>query len=174
MPWLFGHQGRIRRLQYWAGLGIVLALSIVNVIIVMALGLVDFTSATEAQMSGDALAAFMANLPFMVLGLPITWITIALGVKRFHDRNRSGYWLLPVQLAPYVIGTVSLALGVQNPIVLALYGLSTLVTFAGFIYLGFFPSDPHNNQYGAGPTTLDEARIDAVFGQPDKDQVAFS
>ena len=30
----------------------------------------------------------------LIFGLAATWISIAVGIKRFHDRNKSGVWIL--------------------------------------------------------------------------------
>ena len=30
----------------------------------------------------------------VLFGILVTWISIAVGIKRFHDRNKSGVWIL--------------------------------------------------------------------------------
>ena len=35
-----------------------------------------------------------ANMVLVMLYVPLIWISLALGVKRWHDRNKSGWWVL--------------------------------------------------------------------------------
>jgi uncharacterized membrane protein YhaH (DUF805 family) len=71
---LFGFKGRLKRLPWW------IATILAN------LGL------------GMAVAIFGAPHPsaffLLLLVPPLIWISIAVQVKRWHDRNKSGWWLL--------------------------------------------------------------------------------
>ena len=74
---LFGFQGRINRAKYW--LTAVIHLAFVAVVTVLAL-LVDLGG------------LFIALAMVIYVALAIS--SIAVGIKRLHDRNKSGWWLL--------------------------------------------------------------------------------
>jgi uncharacterized membrane protein YhaH (DUF805 family) len=89
MNLLFGFQGRTNRAKFWL---VALALIVIEFIVLGVIG-------GSAAMSDDpqqALAALgpVAGIVLVIFGLAVTWITIAVGIKRFHDRNKSGVWVL--------------------------------------------------------------------------------
>ena len=86
---LFGFQGRTNRAKFWL---VALALLVIEAIVLGVIG-------GQAAMSDDpqqALASLgpVAGIVLVIFGLAVTWITIAVGIKRFHDRNKSGVWVL--------------------------------------------------------------------------------
>ena len=95
---LFGVRGRLPRASFWlVALGVV----VVELLLFAALG-------GEAAMSGDpqeALAAMgpVAGAVLLVFGLLATWVALSVAIKRFHDRDKSGWWLL-ILLVPVVGG----------------------------------------------------------------------
>jgi uncharacterized membrane protein YhaH (DUF805 family) len=88
---LFSVQGRANRAKFWlVALGIVVVEVILFAVI---LG--------GAALSGDPeqIAAAMgpvAGVVILVFVVIATWISIAVAVKRYHDRNKSGWWVLIV------------------------------------------------------------------------------
>ena len=36
----------------------------------------------------------VTSIVLLLFGILVTWISIAVGIKRFHDRNKSGVWIL--------------------------------------------------------------------------------
>lgn len=87
-PWQLygGLQGRINRRDFW--LWGVLALLVLGVV---------FMALLE-------IAGLPAERAEEVANLLIAWPAIAVSVKRWHDRNRSGWWVL-IALVP-LIGTL--------------------------------------------------------------------
>jgi uncharacterized membrane protein YhaH (DUF805 family) len=86
---LFGFQGRTNRAKFWL---VAIALLVIEAIVLGIIG-------GSAAMSDDpqqAVASLgpVAGIVLVILGLAVTWITIAVGIKRFHDRNKSGVWIL--------------------------------------------------------------------------------
>jgi uncharacterized membrane protein YhaH (DUF805 family) len=107
--WLFfSFEGRINRAKFW--LGIVVLWAIVWVLAIIA----------AAANSG-----FLWGL-VAILGVVIIWPSLALSIKRWHDRNKSGWWVL--------IGLV--------PIIGGLWAL---------IETGFLPGTIGPNEYGLDP-----------------------
>ena len=84
----------------------------------------------------------LCTLPLLPLLMALAlfgWIDVASGIKRLHDRGKSGWWLLLV-LVPWV-----------GPL-------------RALIELGCLPGDPQDNDYGPAPgdTAQTSARRPAV------------
>ena len=96
--------GRARRTEYWM-------FTLFNVIILVVLGFVDnalgFGSFTGS--SGGGSLAFSANLGLLgaLYSLAVLLPSLAVAVRRLHDTNRSGWWLL-IGLIPFLGGIVLL------------------------------------------------------------------
>jgi uncharacterized membrane protein YhaH (DUF805 family) len=85
---LFGFQGRTNRAKFWL---VAFAILVVEAILFAWLG-------SNVAMSDDpqeALARMgpVTSIVLLLFGILVTWISIAV-VKRFHDRNKSGVWVL--------------------------------------------------------------------------------
>ena len=86
---LFGFQGRANRAKFWL---VALAIFVVEAILFAVLG-------SNVAMSDDpqeALARMgpVTSIVLLLFGILVTWISIAVGIKRFHDRSKSGVWIL--------------------------------------------------------------------------------
>lgn len=99
-----GFQGRARRKEYWM---FALVNGIITIILSVILGIMDLSP--------------VASLYSLAVLLP----SLAVGIRRLHDTNRTGWWLL-----------ISLIPGV---------GFIILIIFM------CFDSDPSINQYGENP-----------------------
>ena len=100
---LFSFQGRIPRRQYWAGFGIQM-IAIVGITILSGLVVPMFVRARGSD-AGQNSGALIGVL--VLLGLPLVffalWMGLAIGVKRWHDRDKSGWWML-IAIIPYIGG----------------------------------------------------------------------
>ena len=85
--------GRARRSEYWFFI-------LFNVIISLVLGFIDGFLGL-----GDPEAA--VGLLSVIYGLAVLMPSIAVGVRRLHDTDRSGWWLL-ISLIPLIGGIVLL------------------------------------------------------------------
>ena len=93
---LFSFQGRVNRAKFWL---ISLGVLIVEMILFGVLG-------GGAMMSGDtpSLSSFGAMGIVAVLVLMVAvWISLAVAVKRWHDRGKSGWWML-IAFVPVIGG----------------------------------------------------------------------
>ena len=116
MNMLFSFQGRIGRLQYWLTTFGVIAF---YVVVLMLLGVSMSVDSTTAKPSLSS-AALLIVCGTMIIGM---WINLAAMARRYHDRNKSGWWFF-ICLVP-IIG--------------ALWQL---------IELGFLSGTPGGNDYG--------------------------
>jgi uncharacterized membrane protein YhaH (DUF805 family) len=111
---LFSFQGRINRAKYWLA---ILIYVIVN-LVMAALG----------QVAGDSIAFQLLSL---IIGVVIFISGLAVGVKRLHDRDKSGWWLLLFYIVPSV--AFAAATGLSFYSIGADSGGATLV--AGLLWL---------------------------------------
>lgn len=127
---LFSFRGRINRAKFWLALFIYLiAIAITVLIIVLA-----------------RLDALIEGL-FAVLYVAILVSGIAIGIKRLHDRDRSGWWLVVFYVLPGVLNAIGKAIGVL--VVFEMAGF--VISIWALIELGFMPGTPGANQYGPDP-----------------------
>jgi uncharacterized membrane protein YhaH (DUF805 family) len=87
-----GFSGRARRMEYWM-------FALVNLIIAIVLALVDRMTGTANPITGMGV---LGGLYALAVLIP----SIAVAVRRLHDTDRSGWWLL-IGLVP-VIGWIVL------------------------------------------------------------------
>lgn len=131
---LFGFNGRIRRMHWW-----LVRLGVFVAAIVLVFGLVGGISAAFGS-PDDVPEAIqpIGGLAVIVVYLAVLWIELALTVKRWHDRDKSGLWYL-IALIP-IIGP-----------------------FWALIELGFLDGTQGPNQYGPSPKGLGGADLARVF-----------
>jgi len=87
---LFSFKGRIGRKQFFLGIGCMLLQTLILFL------LLSMTFNPETPVPGPAGFAILAIM--MILN---TWQSFALYTKRFHDRNKSGWWVL-ISLVPLI------------------------------------------------------------------------
>jgi uncharacterized membrane protein YhaH (DUF805 family) len=162
---LFSSEGRIPRSTWWyfrlavGGIGFVLTFGAVMIISLMA-------NSLEGDSSALLVALFCIGIP---LYLFVIFTDIMVSIKRCHDRNRSG-WFLLWSYVPSVIYSIFSGLFVV-PLSISYNGydsssvsnialvlnciLSLVVSGLGlwvFIELGFMKGTTGPNQYGLDPT----------------------
>lgn len=109
---LFSFEGRIPRSVYW---GYTLGVLLLFYSILMALSL--------AFGEGSPIVLIVTLLMYV----PLLWSSLAITVKRWHDRDYSG-WMILIGLIP-IVGSIW-----------------------SFVELGFLRGTPGPNTYGADPT----------------------
>nr|WP_228290666.1 MULTISPECIES: DUF805 domain-containing protein [unclassified Pseudoalteromonas] len=110
---LFSFKGRIPRKTYWYSfLGIIVASFVFMFVVALLTG-------------GNETAISVITLIFYI---PLMWVSLAVQVKRWHDRNKSGWWVL-IGLVPLIGGIWAL---IEN---------------------GFLAGDEAENRFGK-PTSL--------------------
>ena len=92
---LFSAKGRIARGQYWKGVLITLAVGFVAFVLAMILGGIFGGASTASADGGVSFSVTgVAAIPVLAFGVFATWSGICLGIKRCHDRDRSGAFVI--------------------------------------------------------------------------------
>lgn len=84
-----GFGGRARRREYWS-------FTLVNTLIVFGLMMADAALGTSDVSQGGSVWGLLSGFYFLAMFLPLLAVT----VRRLHDTNRSGWWVL-LQLVPF-------------------------------------------------------------------------
>jgi uncharacterized membrane protein YhaH (DUF805 family) len=139
---LFGFSGRINRAKYW----LTFVVYIVTLFALYVLFSLFFSFPT------DVLGLFLIlSVPFIT----ITISSIAVAIKRLHDRDKSGWWLLVFYVLPGVIGNIGAYTGVDFVFQLASLALSIWA----LVELGFLRGTSGRNQYGPDPLAPTNVRF---------------
>ena len=109
---LFSFRGRVPRRVFW---GVSLGITFIFYAVVFAL------AAILGQDSG------LLGIVILLMYIPLVWISLAVTVKRWHDRDKSGWWIL--------IGLI--------PLIGAIWQ---------FVECGCLRGTVGGNQYGGDPT----------------------
>ena len=94
---LFSFEGRIRRSSYWLGMLISFG-SVFASVMLIGVSSALLTSPEEGREMSPILF-----IPLIAVLLINGWMSLALSVKRWHDRGKSGAWVL-INLIPYIGG----------------------------------------------------------------------
>jgi len=149
MDWttlLFSFNGRINRAKYWLAVLIYMVVWTAFIAaIFMWLG--GLNPDNLFSFAGTGLLIWLIGF---ILLVALTWSGLAVGIKRLHDRDKSGWWILLFWLGPSVLGgwqTVTPDLG--GGIIFSL--AATAIAIWAFVELGCLAGTPGPNQYGPDP-----------------------
>jgi uncharacterized membrane protein YhaH (DUF805 family) len=149
MDWttlLFSFQGRINRGKYW--LAVLIYFAVWTTFI--ALCLIWLGGANLDNLLSVAGTALLLWLIGFILFIVLTWSGLAVGIKRLHDRDKSGWWILLFWLGPGILGgwhTTAPDMGGSLLLSLA----AGVIAIWGFVELGCLPGTPGSNRYGPDP-----------------------
>lgn len=149
---LFGFSGRAGRLHFWLG-----QIAIVGLILFMAgIGSITLGSLKTATTPQQVLSALGIML-LVVLGAMILllWVGWAVVVKRLHDRNKSGMWVLPALIPTVLLLWVGFSDGLLAMLAFessTLFRILQLVMLVWYVVeLGVLKGTPGGNVYGPSP-----------------------
>ena len=165
---LFSFKGRTQRLYFW----------LTSLAVAVIAGMVSSTLEFMAKSTGSGVVnpdtnAFEPTGPFAVgiflIAIANMWISFALSVKRLHDRDRTGWWLV-VQTAVIVVAIILVVIGLAVPegkntpvyvVAGAVGAVAIAITFWLFIEIGFLRGTQGPNRHGPDP--LGAAKADATL-----------
>jgi uncharacterized membrane protein YhaH (DUF805 family) len=146
MTLLFSFKGRINRGKYWLAGLVYLAVWIVFIaVIFMWIGGMNIDNLFS--LAGAGLLIWLAGFIFFIAG---TWSGLAVGVKRLHDRDKSGWWILLFWLGPSILGSWPTAVPDLGGGVIIALAAGALAIWA-FVELGCLRGTTGPNQYGPDP-----------------------
>ena len=148
---LFTFTGRINRAKYWLAVVIYLAITI----LLIALGLIlfgDSLLAIDDEATDDIAAGLLSRgvgftLIVLVIYIPMVISGFMVGIKRLHDRDKSGWWLLVFYVLPGLLNTIGETLAAGWIFALA----SFAVSIWALIELGILRGTAGPNRFGPDP-----------------------
>jgi uncharacterized membrane protein YhaH (DUF805 family) len=161
---LFRFEGRINRAKYWLAILIILCWMMFVLMLLAAIGYffgigdrrlaIDIISISTSFQFGDDAPSTKAALFPRIVTVPMTlvfaWCYVAASIKRLHDRNRSGWWMLPFFAAPSLCGQFEDRLGDSYPA--AFIGLAISIALIwGYVEMGFLKGTNGPNRFGPDP-----------------------
>ena len=184
MDWtwyLFGFKGRINRAKYWlAGfvmLDLVVALAALIYLAMMinfvrqAMGVPDGTGEVSLTVGLDDIFSLLdpatwralsfAKLPMLLIRVAATaffvWIFLATTIKRLHDRDKSGWWMVPFFAVPGLYDHFAdLVPGFWFAVIMGA-GMLVLMIW-GFVELCFLKGTKWTNRFGPNPLGKEQMR----------------
>ena len=155
--------GRASRAAYWWWmLSVVIVFFVVNFVLLKSYGMAQsFPPSNDFNDSGFQNFMMLLAMRGLALQAIIYLAWVAIQVRRLHDLNRSGYWVLLVLIPACIamgnvvrkIVTHAMFLQAQDPLDKLVQG-SSLILFAGTILLLVFNCTKGNmgdNRYGPPP-----------------------
>jgi uncharacterized membrane protein YhaH (DUF805 family) len=135
MGLLFSYQGRINRGKFWLA---VLAYVIISIV----LGILLIV---------PILGWILAGVGY--IGMIVSGIFV--GIKRLHDRDKPGWWLVIFYVVPSILsgtgGYMAYDAGEQTSVSMLLSLVSLALSLWGFVELGCLRGTIGPNQYGPDP-----------------------
>ncbi len=145
----FNFNGRVNRAKFWIAALIFAAINVVMAVL-------DYV--TDQSVVFQALNG--------MLSIVILISSIAVGVKRLHDRNKSGWYLLLFYLVPSVLVVIGVLVGAfveDSTIIATVLGLLAFaIGVWAFIEMGCLRGTIGVNQYGpdpVAPATIPPVRL---------------
>jgi uncharacterized membrane protein YhaH (DUF805 family) len=130
---LFTYQGRVNRGKYWLAV-------LVFVIAWIVVGIVAWALSVVSYILG-AIVAVLILIASIVCG-------VFVGIKRLHDRDKSGWWLAFFYLVPAVLQGIGSTMDSVG-FILSLAGFA--ISVWAFVELGCLRGTSGPNQYGSDP-----------------------
>jgi uncharacterized membrane protein YhaH (DUF805 family) len=177
MIWyLFSFEGRINRAKFWlAGLvicGLMLFLILLLLLLLAPISyLVDRPLKLNINFSLDSIFAMLdprsyralsrADLGSIIVNVivmpPVLWMFLATAVKRLHDRDRSGWWLILFFVVPDLCGHFADRLPDSYWILFIIWPIPACYLW-GVAELYFLPGTRSTNRFGPNPLGKQQMR----------------
>ena len=145
----FTFDGRANRARFWIA-GLIFA------VIYAVMTIIDYVT--------DQSVVFQALNGMLIIVILIA--SIAVGVKRLHDRNKSGWYLLLFYLVPSMLVVIGVLIGAfveDSTIIATVLGLLAFaIGVWAFVEMGCLRGTIGVNQYGSdpvAPTTIPPVRL---------------
>jgi uncharacterized membrane protein YhaH (DUF805 family) len=164
---LYHFDGRINRAKYWLATLVILCCMILVLVLLaaifgiggpLAINLVGISA--SIQFTDDDPPAKASLFP-QIVTIPMTfvfgWCYAAVSIKRLHDRNRSGWWMIPFIVATVLYGQFADRPGGSWAAVFL--GLAVFIFFIwGLVEMCFPKGTSGPNRFGPDPLAPRDTR----------------
>lgn len=184
MDWtwyLFGFKGRLNRAKYWLAALVMLSFMLAFAWLTYLTLMVDFAAHAINTPHGKAKISFgfdlddillvfdpatwramsLAKLPLLLVKasgmVVVLWIFLATSIKRLHDRDRSGWWLVPFVAVPSLFDHFS-DFFPDGYFMMAAGGIMFVLMIWGFVELYFLRGTKWTNRFGPDPLGKEQTR----------------
>jgi uncharacterized membrane protein YhaH (DUF805 family) len=106
---LFGFEGRINRARYWL-VALISVIAGTVILIESLLALADGLSDADPATIATPLPILFYAIAFSLFAVS-QWIYAAMTIKRLHDRDKSGWWIVSFFVLPILLPEVAGRLG---------------------------------------------------------------
>ena len=173
MDWtwyLFGFKGRINRAKLWLAMLIIVCWMIFLAALALAAGLVSGEVSFGFHINdlfrivdpASYRSLSWADLPSLLIrGIGTSlflWVYLATSIKRLHDRDKSGWWMVPFFVYPGLYNEFADRFSdywvAAIPFVLAAF----VFCIWGFVEMYFLKGSRKTNRFGANPLLLSDRR----------------
>jgi len=158
---LFRFEGRIGRARYWLAVLIILGLMVLALVSLaficlifgiptgpLSINLVGVSA--SFQLDDSDTGALFPRLAALLMTLVFAWFFAVASIKRLHDRNKSGWWMIPFVVAPGLYGQFGDRLG--DSYAAAFVGLAVSIAFIwGFVEMYWLKGTHGPNRFGPDP-----------------------
>ncbi len=161
-------EGRINRARYWLATLVILGsmfvalllLAVISMIFGIATGTLSINIigiSASFELGDDDTAVKVAMFPQVVV-IPMTlvfaWFYMTASIRRLHDRNKSGWWIIPFVAATGFYGQFGNWLG--NSRAAAFVGIAVFVAFIwGIVEMYCLKGTSGPNRFGPDPLATD-------------------
>jgi uncharacterized membrane protein YhaH (DUF805 family) len=178
---LFSFEGRINRAKYWLAVLIILCWMIFVLMLLAALATIfgiggplaiNVIGISASIQLGDDDPASKASLFPQIVTIPMTlvfgWSYAAASIKRLHDRNKNGWWIVPFIVATGLYDQFGDRLGGSYA---ALFiGLTVFIAFIwGLVEMCWLKGTRGPNRFGPDPL----APVDTRPGWDQQSELEF-
>lgn len=157
--------GRSRRKEYWLFfLGVLLLYSALLILMLVLLG-GAVLSAIQGNASSDSMGAVLGQ---SIMGIGVAFLivlvwwallipSLAVGVRRLHDIDRTGWWLM-LGYGPWILGEV-LAPAAQSETLADIFILGSMIGFIVLLVFAALPGTRGPNRFGPDPKDEDLGQV---------------
>ena len=167
MEWMFmplkryaDFSGRSRRMEFWMWQVFQILVYIAIIVVMMVLGggaalMMGRADPTSVMAAGGIVMILM--LFYLLYCLAVIVPSIAVAVRRLHDTDRTGWWIL-APVAPYLVMVVAGGMVAASPDSASAAGVLVLISMVAVLVLAlvllvfyFLDGTPGPNKYGPDP-----------------------
>jgi uncharacterized membrane protein YhaH (DUF805 family) len=163
---LFSFRGRINRAKYWLALLFWTVVAIVVFGVMAGMLAKDIVALGSEPSAEDIVRVIFAYgigfvLVFLLVLVPMTVSSLVIGIKRLHDRDQSGWWIVLFYFGPAVASAIGKSSD-SDALSLVLSLVSLGISIWAIVVLGFLRGTRGPNRYGPDPLGGDAVGIGAA------------